>query len=137
MLRQRGSWTRWNVRSVRSVRSGGPRTLAFYTVVAHNDIHGPPSRSTSTGDTGPGQLADATVTVVENDIHPERTTGTRKAQYMFTTKHHGGDPGAAQWAVDRDQEFSIFNSADVHDLVDESGNLYGILPSRDGGLCYL
>ena len=72
---------------------------------------------------------------MENEIHPERTTGKRKAQYMFTAKHHGG--AGAQWAVSRDKEFSVFNGADVHDLADEAGNLYGILPSEDGGLCYL
>jgi hypothetical protein len=57
---------------------------------------------------------------------------------MFTTKHHDGkDPDAGQWALTRQQEFSVFNIADVYDLLDEAGNLYGILPSLDGGLHYL
>ncbi|MFO0928748.1 MAG: hypothetical protein U0736_17295 [Gemmataceae bacterium] len=65
-------------------------------------------------------------------IHGD-ATDKHQYRYQFTPKHHGADPDAAQWipALALDDEFSVFNTADEHDLVDEEGRLYGVLPERD------
>ena len=67
-------------------------------------------------------------------IHPKptRRSGYR---YFFYAKHHGqGGPDAAQWlpTLSHDEEFSVFNEADFHDLVDERGWLYGVRVDTDG-----
>lgn len=67
--------------------------------------------------------------------HPD-ITRNHGYQYGFHPKHHlPGRPAsrAAQWsgAISRDQEFAIFDEADFHDLLDEDGNLFGLL--REGG----
>jgi len=69
-------------------------------------------------------------------IHP---TPTRRSNYiyLFYTKHHGGDPRAAQWSISRDLEFAVFDSADFHDFSDERGWLYGTGRDADGGLLEL
>jgi hypothetical protein len=71
----------------------------------------------------------------ENIEHFARTrrSGFR---YLFTARHHGGDTTAAMWlpSLDRDTEFSIFDLADLHDIFDDRGWLYGVLPSDDGDL---
>jgi hypothetical protein len=60
-------------------------------------------------------------------VHGTRTTRS-SYQYQFTRKHHGGDNKAAQWlpSLTLDEEFAVFNTADLHNLADEAGNLYGI-----------
>jgi hypothetical protein len=66
--------------------------------------------------------------------------GTRTArgnyQYQFTPKHHGGDKNAAQWlpGLSLEEEFSVFDAADRHELSDENGNLYGVLRNEEGSL---
>ena len=72
----------------------------------------------------------------ENVEHPVRTrrSGYR---YLFTAKHHGGDPKASMWhaSLGRDIEFSIFDQADLQEIVDtKRGWLYGILQDEDGTL---
>jgi hypothetical protein len=61
-------------------------------------------------------------------VHPVPTQ--RNAyRYFFYDKHHGrGGPEAAQWALDlsENEEFGIFDQADLLDLSDDRGNLYGI-----------
>ena len=73
--------------------------------------------------------------VAANDEHPVRTrrSGYR---YVFTAKHHGGTKGAATWlpTISRDDEFSIFDSADLHDIGDDRGWLYGVLPNEEATL---
>jgi hypothetical protein len=60
-------------------------------------------------------------------------------QYQFTPKHHGADPNAAQWlpSLSLEEEFSIFDGADEHELSDEDANFYGVLPDGEGGLRHI
>jgi hypothetical protein len=60
-------------------------------------------------------------------IHPVATQRSRY-RYFFYEKHHGADQRAAQWLPDlsHDEEFAIFDMADLNDLSDERGWLYGI-----------
>jgi hypothetical protein len=61
-------------------------------------------------------------------LHPTATQRSRY-RYFFYDKHHGrGGPEAARWSPDLtdEQEFGIFDQADLLDLSDEQGNLYGI-----------
>ncbi len=61
-------------------------------------------------------------------LHP-RPTERNGYRYFFYDKHHGrGGPEAAAWAHDvtEDDEFGVFNQADLLDLSDEHGNFYGI-----------
>ncbi len=71
-------------------------------------------------------------------IHPVPTqrSGYR---YFFYIKHHGGDRGAAQWnpSLGPEEEFSVFDSADLHELSDERGWLYGIGRDAGGGMLEL
>src|SRR5438067_1620202 len=71
-------------------------------------------------------------------VHAE-VTGRSGYQYQFTPKHHGADPGAAQWLPDLTlaEEFAVFNAADQHDLSDDDGRLYGVQPDDGDGLRYL
>jgi hypothetical protein len=66
-------------------------------------------------------------------IHPVPTqkSGYR---YLFYDKHHGADQRAAQWlpGLSHDDEFAIFDVADLHGLSDERGWLYGLRRSADG-----
>jgi hypothetical protein len=66
-------------------------------------------------------------------------TARSRYQYQFTPKHHGADPNAAQWlpALSLDDEFSVFDGADEHELSDEDGNLYGVRTDGEGGLRYI
>lgn len=68
-------------------------------------------------------------------IHPAptRRSGFR---YLFYDKHHGrGDPDASQWlpSMSRDEEFQVFDVADLHDISDDRGWLYGIRPRDRAG----
>jgi len=71
--------------------------------------------------------------LTEPEIHPQRTG--RNKRYMFTPKHHGADKEAATWLpeITREQEFSVFDLADFHEICDDRGWLYGVLP-MEGGL---
>lgn len=78
-------------------------------------------------------------TRMSDPIHPQPT---RKSgySYMFTGKHHGGGKADdSQWADDvtRDEEFSVFDEADYHDIFDDARRYYGVLPDENGGLCDL
>ncbi|MFL5242526.1 MAG: hypothetical protein ACJ8FY_10495 [Gemmataceae bacterium] len=66
-------------------------------------------------------------------IHPKQTR-KRFYRYQFTAKHHGGGKADnARWSEDvtRDEEFSVFDEADVCDVFDNEGRFYGVL--RDAG----
>ena len=68
--------------------------------------------------------------------HKKRTR-RRELRYCFSAKHHGRDStDASQWADDlsRDEEFTIFEEADEHDLSDPNGHLYGLRRSPDGAI---
>jgi len=74
--------------------------------------------------------------MAEDPIHPEPTRRSRYF-YLFSGKHHGGGrDDDARWAEDisRDEEFSVFDEADFHDISDEDGRLYGVLPTPARGL---
>ena len=61
-------------------------------------------------------------------LHPVPTQ-RNGYRYFFYDKHHGrGGPEAARWALNlrEDEEFGIFDRADLLDLTDERGYLYGI-----------
>jgi hypothetical protein len=63
-------------------------------------------------------------------------------RYFFYDKHHGrGGPEVAQWATDvsNDEEFGIFDQADLHEIRDNRGNLYGlrVVPGPAGEILYL
>ena len=61
-------------------------------------------------------------------LHPTATQRSRY-HYFFYDKHHGrGGPEAARWSPEfsEDEEFGIFDQADLLELSDDQGNLYGI-----------
>jgi hypothetical protein len=69
-------------------------------------------------------------------IHPVPTqrSGYR---YQFYDKHHGrGAPDAARWlpSTSEDEEFAVFDAADLGEISDERGWLYGVRPRSDGGV---
>jgi hypothetical protein len=64
----------------------------------------------------------------EKDIHDDVTQRGR-LRYCFTPKHHGaGRPSDSRWlpGLTRPEEFQIFDMADLHELRDGDGNLYGL-----------
>jgi hypothetical protein len=76
---------------------------------------------------------------IQDRLHP-RPTERSGYRYLFTAKHHGGGSTTdARWLPDlcEDDEFAVFNEADVKDLADEDGNLYGALQDGEGGLRFL
>jgi hypothetical protein len=74
-------------------------------------------------------------TLAQIVIHDQRTR-RRGYQYQFTPKHHGGDVGAAQWlpSLRLEEEFTVFDTADEHELSDGDGRLYGVLRNAEGEL---
>ena len=61
-------------------------------------------------------------------LHPQ-ATGRSNHRYFFYDKHHGrGGPQAARWLpeLSDDEEFAVFDQADLLNLSDEQSNLYGI-----------
>lgn len=73
--------------------------------------------------------------VTRNEVYPSVTRRNRR-EYLFTTKHHGGTRGAAQWLaiLTFAEEFEVFDSADFHRIEDAKLHLYGLRPDGDGGL---
>ncbi|HLN32165.1 MAG TPA: hypothetical protein VK395_30830 [Gemmataceae bacterium] len=71
-------------------------------------------------------------------VHGTRTARSNY-QYQFTPKHHGADVNAAQWLLGlrMEEEFSVFDQADMHELSDQDGNLYGVLRGEEGNLLYI
>src|SRR5260221_14523850 len=71
----------------------------------------------------------------ENIEHTARTQ-RNGYRYLFTAKHHGGDKTSAMWlaSLNRDTEFSIFDLADLREILDDRGWLYGVLLDADGDL---
>ena len=67
--------------------------------------------------------------------HPTRTQRSH-FHYLFTAKHHGGDKSAAMWlpGISQETEFSIFDNADLQQMADGRGWLYGVLPDGNGEL---
>jgi hypothetical protein len=68
-------------------------------------------------------------------------TVTRRSEYryLFTPKHHGADREAAQWRPELtlEEEFAVFDLADLHELSDYDGRLYGFEREDDDGLRHL
>jgi hypothetical protein len=67
------------------------------------------------------------------DIH-DRTTQLSHLTYCFTPKHHGaGSRSDARWlpGLPRAEEFAVFDMADLHQLSDDDGNLYGLRIRQD------
>lgn len=62
-------------------------------------------------------------------IHPTPTR-TSLYRYLFSNRHHGFDARASRWSLDRDEEFAVFDTADLHKLRDEEGRLYGVHKAR-------
>jgi hypothetical protein len=61
-------------------------------------------------------------------LHPTKTRRHRY-EYRFYTKHHlAGNSPHAQWHPDltHDEEFAVFDLADLHDLANQKGNLFGL-----------
>jgi len=70
-------------------------------------------------------------------LHLQRTSRSGH-EYFFYDKHHRGGIGEeAQWLTEpdltRDEEFGVFNRADLHILSDEKGNLFGLRERNTGG----
>lgn len=67
--------------------------------------------------------------------HPTRSQRSQY-RYLFTAKHHGGDMSAATWLteISRNTEFSIFDNADLRQIADSRGWLYGVLLDDNGDL---
>jgi hypothetical protein len=62
------------------------------------------------------------------NLHREVSERSRY-QYFFYDKHHGrGGPKAARWSpgLSDEEEFEIFDQADLLEISDANGNLYGI-----------
>ena len=60
-------------------------------------------------------------------------TSHRSLPYCFTPKHHSGPRNTnAQWCINRDEEFLVFNMADVNELEDSDKNLFGICVRQEG-----
>jgi hypothetical protein len=74
--------------------------------------------------------------VIRENREHDVTTQRSGYRYLFTVKHHGGDKYAGQWRLEMTfaQEFSIFDLADLHDLADDRGRLYGVWRDADGEL---
>jgi hypothetical protein len=70
--------------------------------------------------------------------HPQRTRRSHY-RYLFTTKHHRGKRGPAQWLPDlsEDDEFAVFDWADEWEVADKVGNLFGALEDSEEGLRFL
>jgi hypothetical protein len=61
-------------------------------------------------------------------LHPERTD-RNTYQYFFYVKHHNPhNKDASQWLpeLSHDEEFQIFNQADVSEIVGANGDLFGL-----------
>jgi hypothetical protein len=63
------------------------------------------------------------------DLHPDPSPSGYR--YYFHPKHHGRGPADdARWLplpeMSREEEFAVFVMADVHELSDNKGNLYGL-----------
>src|SRR3954467_15337973 len=87
----------------------------------------------------PSNTRELTVpTILAVEIHP---TPTQRSglQYQFTPKHHGGDKTASRWREEltREAEFGVFDLADMREVADERGCLYGVLRDGSGLLVYL
>jgi hypothetical protein len=61
------------------------------------------------------------------DVLCPRVTRKHGYRYVWTAKHHGGDPKAAQWIVTGNEEFSVFDTAVYHELADAANRLFGVL----------
>ena len=73
---------------------------------------------------------------MQDHEHPIPTRRSRY-RYLFTSKHHGGgDQNAARWSLElsENEEFSVFDIADEHDLSDERHWLYGVFRKDNGEL---
>jgi hypothetical protein len=66
-------------------------------------------------------------------VHPVPTQRSG-FHYQFHVKHHGGDKRAARWNpnLSQEAEFGVFDTADLHDLSDERGGLYGLGRNAEG-----
>jgi hypothetical protein len=64
-----------------------------------------------------------------------RPTRNHRYRYRFTHKHHGGH-GFGQWLrpLSEDDEFAVFEGADIHDILDGDGNLFGAVSDGEGRL---
>ena len=61
-------------------------------------------------------------------LHPRRSERSHH-QYFFYDKHHkAGYSEDAQWLPEmtHDEEFAVFDLADLHEISNEKGNLYGL-----------
>src|ERR1700678_1745929 len=66
--------------------------------------------------------------------HPLRTRHSEH-QYFFYLKHHNaGKSEDAQWLpnLTHDEEFAVFDLADLHNLSNAKGDLYGLHLSPEG-----
>jgi hypothetical protein len=64
--------------------------------------------------------------------HPSQTR-RRRLRYFFYTKHHKSSPSPdAQWCVSQEDEFTVFDEADFHDLSNAKGDLFGVLKRANG-----
>jgi hypothetical protein len=74
-----------------------------------------------------------TLAIIVVHFQVTRASGYR---YHFTPKHHGGDPSAGMWLpqIGLDEEYSVFDNADLRRIVDSRGWLYGIAQDENGDL---
>jgi hypothetical protein len=67
------------------------------------------------------------------EVHSAATERSQH-RYLFHPKHHGaGSPTDSRWADDvtTEEEFSVFDGADQHEIACGGGWLYGILRAGD------
>lgn len=63
----------------------------------------------------------------QDHLHPD-VTQRSGYRYLFTAKHHGaGGPDDARWSLLLSQAEEFFDFADLRQLADHQGRLYGLL----------
>jgi hypothetical protein len=72
-------------------------------------------------------------------VHPQRTQRSGY-EYFFYDKHHqSGYSEDAQWLPDltHAEEFAVFDLADLHEISNEKGDLYGLHLDAEGAVMVL
>ncbi len=83
-----------------------------------------------------GGLRGRGVPILLKDEPHDVVTSRSELSDLFTAKHHGQNRTAAQWRVELSlaDEFAVFDAADLLEITDDGGNLYGLV--RDSaGIC--
>ena len=75
----------------------------------------------------------------QGPVHPKVTDNSGYG-YFFYTKHHAvGKSSDAQWlpTISHDEEFAVFNLADILTLANRNGDLFGLRRDEQGKILYV